>query len=225
MGSAQTRREDTRPAARSPRRRPARVLVAALLLALAAFAAGFLWFASAIARSESTLTTTADGIVVLTGSPLRIDDAIELLAAGRSQRLLISGVHPSTSIAELVRGRPEYQKWFACCVELGHEAVNTRGNAAETARWAKERGLRSLIVVTSAWHMPRALLELKRDLKDVELIPYPVVTDRMRDDPWWSSVQTARLLFLEYVKYLASHVGVRPSTARMDPAGESSGQS
>jgi uncharacterized SAM-binding protein YcdF (DUF218 family) len=225
MGSAQTRRDDTRPAAPSPRRRPARVFVAVLLLSLATFAAGFLWFASAIARSEPRLTTTADGIVVLTGSPLRIDDAVELLAAGRSKRLLISGVHPSTSTVELARGRPEYQKWFACCVDLGHEAVNTRGNAAETARWAKKRGVRSLIVVTSAWHMPRALLELKRELKDVELVPYPVVTDRMRDEPWWSSVQTARLLFLEYVKYLASHVGVRPSTAHLDSAVEPSGHS
>ena len=223
MASAQTRREETRPAARSPR--PARVLVGALLLALAAFAAGFLWFASAIARSEPTLTANADGIVALTGSPLRIDDAIELLAAGRSQRLLISGVHPSTSTAELARGRPEYLKWFACCVDLGHEAVNTRGNAAETARWAKKRGVRSLIVVTSAWHMPRALLELKRELADVELVPYPVVTDRMREEPWWSSVQTTRLLFLEYVKYLASQVGLRPITARIDPGGESRGQS
>jgi uncharacterized SAM-binding protein YcdF (DUF218 family) len=216
MGSAQTRREDTQPAARSPR--SARVFAAALLLALAAFAIGFLWFASAIARSEPTLTRTADGIVVLTGSPLRIDDAVELLAAGRSQRLLISGVHPSTNTVELARGRPEHQKWFACCVDLGHQAVNTRGNAAETARWANKRGVRSLIVVTSAWHMPRALLELERELKGVELIPYPVVTDRMREEPWWSSVQTARLLFLEYVKYLASQVGVRPSTARMDSA-------
>jgi uncharacterized SAM-binding protein YcdF (DUF218 family) len=223
MGSAHTRRDDTRTPARSPR--TARVLVAALLLAVAAFAAGFFWFASTIARSEPTLSRTADGIVALTGSPLRIDDAIELLAAGRSQRLLISGVHPSTSTAELVRGRPEYQKWFACCVELGHEAVNTRGNAAETARWAKKRGVRSLIVVTSAWHMPRALLELQRELTGVELVPYPVVTDRMREAPWWSNAQTARLLFLEYVKYLASRVGVRSSTARFDPAGEPRGQS
>jgi uncharacterized SAM-binding protein YcdF (DUF218 family) len=215
MGSAQTGQHDRRPAARPPR--PVRFFIAAFLLVLAAFAAGFLWFANAIARSEPTLTRNADGIVVLTGSPLRIDDAIELLAAGRSQRLLISGVHPSTSTAELVRGRPEYQKWFACCVELGHEAVNTRGNAAETARWAKKRGVRSLIVVTSAWHMPRALLELERELKGVELVPYPVVTDRMREEPWWSNVQTARLLLLEYVKYLASHVGVRPSTAGVDP--------
>jgi uncharacterized SAM-binding protein YcdF (DUF218 family) len=201
------------------------VLAAALLIMLAAFSAGFLWFANTIARSEPTLTRTADGIVVLTGSPLRIDDAIELLAAGRSQRLLISGVHPSTSTAELTRNRPEYQRWFACCVELGHEAVNTRGNAAETARWAKKRGVRSLIVVTSAWHMPRALLELQRELSDVELVPYPVVTDRMREEPWWSNVQTARLLFLEYVKYLASHVGVRASTAHVEPAGQSRGQS
>jgi uncharacterized SAM-binding protein YcdF (DUF218 family) len=217
MGSAETHRDNTRSAAGTSRRRPARVLVAALLLALAVFAAGFLWFASAIPRSEPQMVATADGIVALTGSAFRIDDAVELLAAGRGKRLLISGVNPTTTPAELMRGRPDFQNWFSCCIDLGHEAVNTRGNAEETARWARDRGFHSLIVVTSAWHIPRALLELKRELPDAKLQAYPVVTDRMRDEPWWSSLQTARLLFLEYVKYLASHVGVRASTARIEP--------
>jgi uncharacterized SAM-binding protein YcdF (DUF218 family) len=67
----------------------------------------------------------------------------------------------------------------------------------------------SLIVVTSAWHMPRALVELRREMHDTELIAFPVVTERMRDSPWWRSAQTARLLMLEYVKYLATLARVR----------------
>jgi uncharacterized SAM-binding protein YcdF (DUF218 family) len=218
MQSADSHRGETLPT----RVRPARIAGAALLLAAALFAAGFLWFAGSIPRAEPKLTATADAIVALTGSPFRIDDAVELLADGRSKHLLISGVHPTTTAAELMRGRPDYQKWFACCIELDHAAVNTRGNAAETARWAKKRGVRSLIVVTSAWHMPRALVELKRELEGVELVPYPVVTDRMRDEPWWSSPQTARLLLLEYTKYLASRIGIRAGTA---PLPESRSQS
>ena len=173
------------------------------------FIGGFFLFALNIPRIEVTPERAADGIVALTGGASRISDAVELLAARKGQRLLISGVNPATSLSELSRLHPEFEPWFTCCTELGRQALNTTGNAQEVARWSRERGYRSLIVVTSAWHMPRALVELKREMSDIDLIPYSVVSDRMRDEPWWSSVQTARLLMLEYVKYLATRARLR----------------
>jgi hypothetical protein len=62
--------------------------------------------------------------------------------------------------------------------------------------------------------MPRALIEIENELPDVRLIPYPVVSDRMREDPWWSDASTVRLLLIEYVKYVASFVRVRLDPAR-----------
>jgi uncharacterized SAM-binding protein YcdF (DUF218 family) len=173
------------------------------------FFAGFVLFASAIPREEEEFHRSADGIVALTGGASRIADAVELLTAGRGQRLLISGVNPSTTPAELVRLNPELEKLFACCVDLGHEALNTTGNAMEIAQWTREHQFRSIIVVTSAWHMPRALVELDRELAGVEIIPRAVVTDRMRDEPWWTNPQTVRLFLVEYVKYLATYARVR----------------
>jgi uncharacterized SAM-binding protein YcdF (DUF218 family) len=192
-------------------RRPAvQFLLAAPLAAFAALAGGFLWFAFSIAREEKPLDRSADGIVVLTGGASRIADAVELLASGRGRRLLISGVGPTTTTAELMHLAPDYrQRWFGCCIDPGYSAANTVGNAMETQRWVRERGFRSLVVVTSGYHMPRALLEISHRLPDVTLIPFPVVSGQSRAEPWWRHPGTAKLLAVEYLKYLAATVRIR----------------
>jgi uncharacterized SAM-binding protein YcdF (DUF218 family) len=168
------------------------------------FAAGFLWFVTRIPDDEITLDRNADGIVVLTGGAARISDAIELLASGRGRRLLISGVHPTTNQSEISRLVPKHEKILACCVDLDRSAVNTVGNATETRRWVNDRGFRSLIVVTSNYHMPRALAELSHQLPGVALIAFPVVTHK----PVLDSAN-ARLLVSEYVKYIFAVVRMR----------------
>src|SRR3984893_16184422 len=198
---------ETRPA----RRRGFRIVTSFMgivTFVIVVFFGGFILFASTIPREEEEFHRSADGIVALTGGPSRIADAVELLIAGRGKRLLISGVNPSTTPGELIRLTPELEKLFACCVDLGHQALNTTGNAMEIAQWTHEHQFRSIVVVTSAWHMPRALVELERELVGVEIIPYAVVSDRMRDEPWWTNPQTARLLLVEYVKYLATYARV-----------------
>lgn len=173
---------------------------------IAAFIAGFAVYLNEIPSGQPRSARNADGIVVLTGAAQRMTDAIELLAEKRGKRLLVSGVNPTTTTEELKKQVPEFSRLSECCIDLGHEAQNTLGNAVETAAWAKKHGFRSLLVVTSAWHMPRALVELERETEGIELIPYPVVTERMRDQNWWSSPQTVRLLVFEYLKYLAALV-------------------
>jgi uncharacterized SAM-binding protein YcdF (DUF218 family) len=171
--------------------------------------AGFAWFVWRLPAEEVELKRNADGIVVLTGGASRISDAIELLSSGRGRRLLISGVHPSTGLGEISRSMPEYQRMFSCCIDLDHSARNTLGNALETRRWVRERGFHSLIVVTSNYHMPRAMAELGRQLPGVTLMPFPVVPERLRGESWWSRGANAKLLFSEYLKYMAAMLNVR----------------
>jgi uncharacterized SAM-binding protein YcdF (DUF218 family) len=146
---------------------------------------------------------------VLTGGSSRVSDAMELLAGGYGKRLLISGVHPTNAASDISRSLPDNQSLLSCCVDLDRSAVNTRSNAAETRRWARERGFKSLIVVTSNYHMPRAIVELSHAMPDVELIPFSVIGDKWRDEPWWTSGATLRLLLSEYAKYVAAEVRVR----------------
>jgi uncharacterized SAM-binding protein YcdF (DUF218 family) len=165
-------------------------------------AGGFVRFVSSIASDEVSLESKADGIVALTGAAGRIPDAIELLATERGKRLLITGVHRATSSREIARITPLYSKYFTCCIDLDRSALNTFGNALETRRWAREHNFNSLIVVTSNWHMPRATAELAHQLPDVTLIAYPVISEKVKTEPWWSNTDTARLLLAEYLKYL-----------------------
>jgi uncharacterized SAM-binding protein YcdF (DUF218 family) len=173
---------------------------------------GFLWFIWRVPADEVALDRNADGIVALTGGASRITDAIELLASGRGKRLLISGAYRATNSKEISRLNPEYERWVRCCVDFDR-SLNTLGNAIETKRWAERRGFRSLIVVTSNYHMPRALAEIAHQLPDVALVPFPVVTERQRTDPWWASAATARLMVSEYLKYVFAklRMGLNPA--------------
>jgi uncharacterized SAM-binding protein YcdF (DUF218 family) len=189
-------------------------LMLSVLAGLVALALGFVWFLHRMPTDESPADRTAEGIVVLTGGASRINDAIELLAAGRGRRLLITGVNPTTHSRELARLTPHYQSLFGCCIDLDHSAQNTIGNAIETRRWTRARGFHSLLVVTSAYHMPRAIAELSHELPDVTLIEFPVLTERQRSEPWWSNGVTARLVISEYFKYIAAVVRMRVLPAR-----------
>jgi uncharacterized SAM-binding protein YcdF (DUF218 family) len=191
------------------RRRGLRVTLLVLILAAALMAGGFVRFVELMPTSEVTPARDADGIVVLTGAALRINDALELLAAGYGQRVLITGVNRTTRAAEIARLVPEFRNWFDCCVDLDHSAINTIGNAVETKRWLDERGFKSLIVVTSNFHMPRAMAELSNQLPGVTLVPFAVVSERLPIDSWWTNPPTARLLFSEYLKYIAAMVRIR----------------
>ena len=208
-------------------RRLTRAVLLAALAIVAIFGGGFVWFVRHVPDTEIALDRNADGIVVLTGGASRIADAIELLAAGRGKRLLISGVHRATTTAEIARIMPRHGALVSCCVDLDHSAVNTTGNAVETRRWVKDRGFSSLIVVTSAYHMPRTMAELAKQLPDVALVPFPVVTEKLRNEPWWSSGPTAKLILSEYAKFVVALLRMRiePEPALSDSGGRISSKS
>jgi len=184
-------------------------LVALAILVLVLGFAGFVWL---LPNQEIALDRSADGIVVLTGGTSRVADALELLASGRGKRLLITGVNPGTTTNDIARQTVDYGRLLNCCVDLDYSALNTLGNAVQARRWAIAHDFKSLIVVTSAYHMPRALAELAHQLPDAALIPFPVVSDRLRIEPWWSNSETTKLVLSEYLKYLFAKVRMRFDT-------------
>ncbi|MDO7841385.1 YdcF family protein [Sphingomonas immobilis] len=118
-----------------------------------------------------------DAIVVPTGGAGRIDRGLKLIAQHAAKRMLVTGVAPAVRPAELAAQYRGYSKVFACCVDLGHDAVDTRSNADETAAWLKEHGYKSVRLVTSDWHLARARLELVNALgSDVTVVGDGVAT-------------------------------------------------
>ena len=193
-------------AARPPRGSLWRIGCSTMALAAVAglaLALGFLWFVWRLPAEEITLNRDADGIVVLTGGASRISDAIELLAAGHGRRLLISGANRSTNQSEIARLNPEFARVVGCCVDFDR-SLNTLGNAIETRRWAQSRGFRSLIVVTSSYHMQRAALEFKSFAPDVRIIPWPVIPEGLDMQNWWRDSRYRSLIIREYSKYVAA---------------------
>ncbi len=168
------------------------------------FFGGFLYFADMVSSFATPADIKADAIVVLTGGSQRLNQALDLLSRGAGKRLLISGVHPSTTAGQIRRMTQSSNTMFRCCVDIGYEAMDTIGNAAEAVDWIRDHGYRRVLVVTNNYHMPRSLIELRRADPVTEFIPYPVVNSNLRRRNWFADPQTLRVMLSEYVKILAT---------------------
>jgi uncharacterized SAM-binding protein YcdF (DUF218 family) len=171
-----------------------------IALLLLVWVLGFAWFALFLPQPAALEKT--DGVVVLTGGAGRIDRGLEVLEKGSARRMLISGVDLDVKPGELAAQYKRPEKLFACCIDLGFRALDTRSNGLETARWVARNKIKSLRLVTHDWHMRRARLELNLALPD----GVTVINDAVRTKP------SLVVLFTEYHKYwlrgVAALVGI-----------------
>lgn len=180
------------------------------VLALALLA-GFFVFCASLPR-EGTAAPIATGvpvgergIIVLTGGGgERIERGLALHAEGHGDRVLITGVHPQTTKKDLGRMGPAAT--LECCVDLGPYARSTRGNAVEGRDWLRRHGYRTVLLVTSDFHLPRATLEMKRTAPDVEIIGVPVASAAAPETGWMGRLGSWRILGGEYAKFLVVRV-------------------
>lgn len=160
------------------------------------WALGFALFATTLPRPASDSVST-DAVVVLTGGPGRLERGLALLRAGKAKRLFISGTDRTVRKHELAVSTHTPDAVFDCCVDLGQESVDTRSNAAETAKWMRAHDFHSLRLVTTDWHMPRARYDLSRQIAGEHI---RVVPDAVRSHP------SLKTLFTEYNKYLLRRI-------------------
>lgn len=181
-------------------------------------------------------------IAVLTGDAGRIETGMALLEKGYGERVLISGVHERTSRAAMLKAANLKPSTTSCCIDIGHMALNTRGNALETAQWVRQNQFDSLLVVTSDYHMPRSLLELAHTLKGAGMEGvglYPVIAGEAGLSPQVQSLKASAIMvppsgarsgqlrhsLKEYGKYLAAitriwfETGLTPGNGANDIAG------
>jgi len=162
------------------------------LLALLAiiWALGFIIFAAALPQPAPAQRT--DAIVVPTGSGGRIPHGVELLREGVARKMLVTGVDLNVTPRQFAVEYEVPEQAMECCVTLGFAALDTRGNARETAQWMEQNGFSSLRLVTSDWHMRRTALELSRQLP----AEITVLKDAVRTEP------SLWILFIEYHKLI-----------------------
>ena len=96
--------------------------------------------------------------------------------------MLISGVAPEVRPNELAHEYKVSPDLFRCCIDLGHEAVDTRSNADETADWLRTHNYKTVRLVTSDWHLARAKLELVSALDG----DATVIGDGVPSSPRWA---------------------------------------
>ena len=198
----------TRHAPSQRRRKKRYIFMCAIVGVCLALVAGFFRFIYALDNLTPQTAENVDAIVVLTGGKNRVAESLELLNAHQGARLLISGVNPTTSLEQLIALSPDSREMLQCCVDLGREARSTVGNAWETRRWVEAGGYQNVLLVTSNYHMPRSLMEMRRALPRLKFYAHPVAHEGVSSE-WWRDTVTTELLVREYVKYLATLVRYR----------------
>jgi uncharacterized SAM-binding protein YcdF (DUF218 family) len=177
---------------------------------------GLLAFIAAIPNPETKIDERpTDAIIVLTGGGDRLAEGFHLLDRGLSKRLLITGVASGVTLEQLVdhlEGVPSAAA-LACCVTLGYQAESTVGNADESADWVRRNGVASVRLVTANYHMLRSLLEFKRKVPGLTVVPNPVFPAEVRDPHWFVKPRTLILIVNEYHKYLVALARTVPEAA------------
>lgn len=210
---------------RGPLRRFVRITILIVVLLLGVIFGGFLWFADSVASLRPPAEAKADAIIVLTGGYQRIEQAVGLLRSGAGKRLLISGVNPSTTPAQIRKMTQSSSDMFACCVDMGYQALDTIGNANEAASWIRDNKYNSVLVVTNNYHMRRSLHELRSTSPATDFIAYPVVNSDLTRTNWFADPDVVRTLVYEYIKFVAAAArdltGIgKGNGLRNDPSGE-----
>ncbi len=175
---------------------------------LVIWALGFAMFSIQVVYSDiAEARQKMDAIIVLTGGPDRVNKGLELFAEGTAKNLFISGVHPSVKKREILA------QWTGktlprCCLILGQQATSTVENASESKAWAQNNKIESIILVTSNYHMPRALMEFRSALPDTFIIPHPIAQKDLKAD----GGRMWKLLLSEYHKLILRWVQLKINT-------------
>jgi len=170
---------------------------------------GLLWFSTQVPSSGAAPETRTDAIVVLTGGTGRLDMGLRLLEQKLAKHLFVSGVARGVDVAALLRVAQHAPKELECCISIGYRADDTAGNAEETASWVNEKGFKSIRLVTASYHMPRSLIEFRRAMPTIRIIPHPVYPPQFKRRRWWLWPGTAALLASEFNKYMIAAAGRR----------------
>lgn len=180
-------------------------LSAVLVFVFGLWVIGLIRFADDIPDRVEDSATITDAIVVLTGGSGRLNEGLELLSHNLAKRMFVSGVYRGLDVRNLLQAARRDPAGLEARIGIGN-AVNTRGNAEETAKWVNDNAIASIRLVTAAYHMPRSRLEFANSMPDVKVVPHPVFPEHVKQGEWWAWPGTASLMISEFNKFLMAWV-------------------
>lgn len=146
-------------------------------------------------------TNQVDAIVVLTGGRGRLSRALQLFSEIRAEFLLISGVQQATSL-ESIFTPEELVPVDRDRIILEKISRSTHENALYAREMLQQHHVRTLLLVTSNYHMRRALFIFQNVFPpNIEIIPYAVESDNFNVESWWRQPWSLTLAFQECLKY------------------------
>ena len=141
----------------------------------------------------------ADAIVVLAGGKGRVEEGVRLYRQRKGAWLFFIGVDPKVRKSDLYHPRPGDPSSEGVILEK--VSRNTLENAIFGRDAIMKKEVRSILLITSRYHMKRASILLRNALpKDVAIYTYPVDTKNLKK-AWWNHEGSFNLLFNEFYKY------------------------
>lgn len=154
----------------------------------------------------------ADAIVAISGgdTTARANEAIKLYKDGWADTIIFSGAAadktgPSNALVMKQQAIDAGVEPNAVIVEETSETTDQ--NASATTSIFRQNGIKSAILVTSAYHERRAMLEFDRRALGVEVRPHPVATDKQWSGYWWTTPVGWALAIPEFIRSLVLSTG------------------
>ena len=183
---------------------------------LAIFFIQLFFFKEKVLSFQKYNNTKSSNIVILTGGTNRIKDGLNIINHfDKSKRtkfkILVSGTGKGFSKNSLIKqiGPNFNPKLIECCIYLDSVSKNTLTNAIETSKWANRNDLKEFILITSNYHMPRAILEFKNVMPNHKIYTFAITPRKHNIKEWMSSYETFSLIFKEFCKYIVSNLRIK----------------
>jgi len=180
------------------------------------FFIGLVEYKKKIITSIKYTISNSPNIVILTGGTNRIKDGLNIISkfdklSTLDYKILVSGTGKGFTKLSL-KNKLTFNFDFnliECCIELDSVSTNTYSNAHETLKWVKKNNIKEFILITSNYHMPRAVLEFRNKMPNLRIFTYSITPEKHNINMWLNSFQTFSLILSEYCKFLLTNLRIK----------------
>ena len=174
------------------------------------------FFKERILSIDKYESSKESNIVILTGGSNRIKDGLNIINKFDNTnnlhfKILVSGTgkgFTKLSLRNILNADFDL-KLLDCCLELESVSKNTFSNATETFKWATRNNIKQFILITSNYHMPRALLEFRNKMPNIKIHTHPITPTKHDINKWLSSKETFSLVLKEFSKFLIASFRIK----------------